>query len=227
MTTRAALFDAVRPFAPDRRFTSEHVQAIDALANDFGLARLEAPAGPLTARVVLELAEHEAIVPEAYLDSVKVWTWAMGLTDASGIKVAAYKDNPRPLAECLAAVVDRLRKVYVPQVQRAFGGAKLTEAQFAAALSFHYNTGAIERADWVKLWRAGNVAGARASIMNWRSPAEIIPRREAERDLFFDGKWAQTGKALVIPVRKPSYQPNFAAAKRVDIRADVEKALAA
>jgi lysozyme len=29
--------------------------------------------------------------------------------------------------------------------------------------------------------------------MNWKSPPEIIPRREAERDLFFDGVWHNQG----------------------------------
>lgn len=37
MTTRAELFDAIRPFAPDRRFLPSHVQVIDALADAFGL----------------------------------------------------------------------------------------------------------------------------------------------------------------------------------------------
>lgn len=46
MKTRAELFDAIRPFAPDRKFLPSHVQVIDALADAFGLARLDTPAPP-------------------------------------------------------------------------------------------------------------------------------------------------------------------------------------
>ena len=39
--TRNALFEAIRPYAPERRFTPEDVAAIDALADRWGLARVE------------------------------------------------------------------------------------------------------------------------------------------------------------------------------------------
>jgi len=39
--TRTDLFDAIRPFAPERRFLPSHVQVIDALADAFGLPRIE------------------------------------------------------------------------------------------------------------------------------------------------------------------------------------------
>jgi hypothetical protein len=41
---RTAMFDAIRPFAPDRRFLDSHVQVIDALADSFGIPRKDAPA---------------------------------------------------------------------------------------------------------------------------------------------------------------------------------------
>lgn len=39
---RTALFDAIRPFAPDRKFLVSHVQVIDALADSFGMQRMDA-----------------------------------------------------------------------------------------------------------------------------------------------------------------------------------------
>lgn len=39
--TRTDLFDAIRPFAPDRKFLPSHVQVIDALADAFGLPRVD------------------------------------------------------------------------------------------------------------------------------------------------------------------------------------------
>lgn len=57
----------------------------------------------------------------------------------------------------------------------------------------------------------------RALRSSRRTPAEIIERRENERDLFFDGKWSNDGRATVYQVLKPSYQPNFRKPARIDI----------
>ena len=214
MSKRTDLFEAIRPFAPASRFSADHVKAIDALADNFGIAR-EGMA--LTVRGAAEVVSHEAIVREAYKDSVGVWTWSVGLTKSSGVDPMVYKDNPASVETCLQAYVNRLNAVYVPAVLKAFGTTALSEAQFAAAVSFHYNTGAIAKADWVKSYINGSVTKARHEFMNWSKPSEIIPRREAERDLFFDGKWSGDGTALLVPVAKPSYKPAFAKAVRVDV----------
>lgn len=182
---------------------------------------------PLTARTALELIGHEALVLEAYRDSVGVWSWGIGVTDASGHHVMRYKDNPQTVRHCLEVYIWLLRNKYMPGVVAAFAGHDLTEAQFAAALSFHYNTGAIGKAGWVKLFKAGNVAGAHEAIMEWRHPESIIERREKERDLFFEGKWSQDGKATIWPVLKPSYHPDFRHPTRVDISADIAALLGA
>jgi len=44
--TRTELFDAIRPFAPERRFLPSHVQVIDALADAFGLPRIDSKSVP-------------------------------------------------------------------------------------------------------------------------------------------------------------------------------------
>lgn len=220
--SRSTLFSAIRPHAPNQRFTPEMVKQIDGLADMMGMAR---EGGPLTARGAAELVAHEAIVREAYRDSVGVWTWSIGLTAAAGIDPLKYKDKPAPLEDCLAAFINRCNAIYIPAVLKAFGSKALSEAQFAAALSFHYNTGAIDTADWVKKWIAGDVAGAKSAFMNWSKPASIIERRTKERDLFFDGKWSNDGTALVYLVAKPSYQP--VKPVRRDIRTDIAKAMGA
>ena len=146
----------------------------------------------VTAQVALEVASHEALIRQAYKDSVGVWTWSIGITSASGHEVERYIDNPQTLERCLEIYVWALEK-YAKAVRVAFEGHELTEEQFAAALSFHYNTGGINRASWVKHWKAGRMAQARRTFMAWRKPAEIIPRRQAECDLFFDGTWSNKG----------------------------------
>lgn len=182
----------------------------------------------LTARVALELIGHEAIVQEWYLDSVRVGTWGIGVTNASGHNVDRYRDNPQSIERCLEIYIWLLRTRYIPDVLKAFEGVPLTEAQFAAALSFHYNTGAILKTEWVKLVRAGQLGAARQFLeTHYTNAGTLTARRKAEGSLFFLGKWSQDGKATVYTVRKPSYTPDWGSAKRIDIAADLTKALAA
>lgn len=179
----------------------------------------------ITVKVAQEIVEHEAIVPEMYLDSKGIPTWGIGVTSRSGHRVERYKDNPQSLERCIEVFVWLLRTTYVPDVEAEFEGHKLTEAQFAAALSFHWNTGSIGQASWCDAWKAGEIEDARRRFMLWRKPKEIIERRRKECELFFDGKWSQDGLAPVIPVRKPSYQPDFRNQTLVDITEHLERAL--
>jgi lysozyme len=238
---RKALTDLLRPrlappgfnapgFLPalDRWFDAAGVPAdVETGPGLMGSAQPSPPVadGPLTARVVLEALTHESLVLEAYKDSKGIWTWAGGLTAASGVDPLRYKDNPSTLGEALRATIGKMRNAYLPEVQRAFGGRTLTEAQLAAALSFHWNTGAIERASWVDLWLAGNVSAAYDAFLEWKRPASIIERRKKEADLFFDGKWSQDGKVTIWGVRKPSYSPDWGSGRRVDVSAEVAKLL--
>ena len=180
----------------------------------------------ITVKCMQEIIAHEAIICEAYKDSVGVGTWGVGVTTKSGHAVERYKDNPQPISRVIQIFEWLLREKYAPDVFAAFKGRELTEAQFTAALSFHYNTGAIRRASWVRSWLAGDKDNARAEIMNWTKPKELWERRRKERDLFFDGKWTADGKAAVFQVRKPSYQPSWSSAKRIDITRDLVEALA-
>lgn len=172
----------------------------------------------LTERTILEILEHEAIVCEAYKDSKGIWTWGVGVTDASGHTVARYKDKPVAIKRCLEVYEWLLREKYLPDVLEAFEGYNLPEHQLAAALSFHYNTGAIKRAGWVKSVKAGNLVEAYDQFMQWSKPLEIIGRRKAERELFFHRKWLSDGKIVTYSVKKPSYQPDFRSAKTIDVR---------
>ena len=166
------------------------------------------PAAPdITPRIAAELIAHEGIVCEAYLDSVGIWTWSVGLTDASGHKVGRYRDNPQSLSHCMAVFVWALRRNYLPAVLAAFGSYRPQEHELAAALSFHWNTGGIARAEWMKQVMAGDREGARAAMLNWAKPASLLGRRRKEQALFFDGIWSEDGKALVYAVAKPSYRP--------------------
>ena len=180
-----------------------------------------AASSELSDRSLLELLSHEGIVCEAYKDSVGVWTWGVGVTDASGHRVLRYKDNPQPISKVIEIFKWLIATKYLPDVKKAFT-VELNEAQLAAALSFHYNTGAIKKASWVKSFNKGDVDKAYQEIMNWRTPSSIIERREKERDLFFNGHWSNDGMATVYTVvNKPSYTPRWSSAKRIDITGDL------
>ena len=161
----------------------------------------------LTPRILGEILQHEGLAREAYRDSVGVWTWSVGITDASGHKVARYRDNPQTIERCLEVFVWLLETRYLPAVLAAFGAFEPEEHQLAGALSFHYNTGAIGRASWLKRFLAGDADAASKAILDWRKPPEILPRRRRERDLFFDAKWSGDGKVAVYEVAKPGYRP--------------------
>jgi len=146
----------------------------------------------------MELIGHEGIVASPYYDSANVLTWGVGHT--------AHAGEPLPSAKWgksadLVEVFSTFRRDVAPyeaQVRLAFT-RPLTQEQFDAAVSFHFNTGAIARATWVKKFNAGDIAGARKSFMDWRKPAAIIPRRTKERDLFFTGKYGNGGMATLYP----------------------------
>jgi lysozyme len=176
----------------------------------------------IDAEIALEVASHEGIVRQAYFDTKNVLTWSIGITNATGHNVERYRNNPQPMAYCLQIFVWALER-YAKDVRAAFAGKTLTKAQFAAALSFHYNTGAIARATWVKLWKEGRVSEARQSIMSWTKDKELTSRRAKERDLFFDGKWSNYG--FITEYTKVSATGQPIAPKRVNIRNDMIRAL--
>lgn len=182
----------------------------------------------LTERMLLEIAEHEGLVLEAYRDSVGVLTWGFGVTDASGHEVDRYVRMPSTIERAVEVFEWLLRTKYLPEVLRAFRGpAQLTEAQLTAALSFHWNTGAIGRADWVKSFMRGRRDRAWSEFMNWSRPREIINRRKAERDLFFDGRWSGDGVVTIYDrVHGAGGTPDWSTARQIDIKDEVRAALA-
>lgn len=158
----------------------------------------------LTPKVIAYLGHKEGLTTEAYKDSVGVWTWALGVTNASGHDVMRYKDRPSTLQEAIDVSVWLVKEKYFPAVQKAF--PNLNEAQTAAVLSFHWNTGAVTRLN-----------GDFSKATQWHKPAVLQVRRDEEQDLFFKGKWPTNLLVPVYPVNKPSYSPAFGKAKMLDI----------
>jgi len=232
----------IRPLAPGARLVDADVTLIDQLAAQWDARRPKTPPPStpsptlvtepidtirLTPRTAAELVGHEAIVLEWYLDSENVGTWGIGVTNRSGHSVDRYKDKPQTVGHCLEIYIWLLNNNYIPDVRKAFAGCKLTEAQFAAALSFHYNTGAILRTDWVQLFKADKRDAARDFLeTHYLNSGDLTERRAKEAELFFDGVWSGDGTALVVPVAKPSYKPSFRKAERIEVAGMLQGRLA-
>jgi len=140
---------------------------------------------------MIALIGHEGIVPGPYLDSVGVQTYGVGHTAAAGDPIPAQMPAgmPADLDAELLRVFDVFRADvarYAEAVDRAIT-VPVSQEQFDAAVSFHYNTGGIARAAWVTALNAGDTKVAARKIMNWNKPPEIIPRRQDEQRLFRDG----------------------------------------
>ena len=142
---------------------------------------------------IIALIGHEGIVPGPYKDSVGVVTYGVGHTAAAGHPDPRLmpKGMPIDLDAELVRVFRTFRKdleKYEAEVDAAIH-VPISQSKFDAAVSFHFNTGAIARASWVRKLNAGDVSGAAKGIMDWRKPPEIISRRKAEQTLFRNGAY--------------------------------------
>ncbi|MET4128001.1 lysozyme [Roseovarius sp. MBR-6] len=147
----------------------------------------------MTDRGLLALVRFEGLVPGPYLDAKAVWTFGIGHTAAAGSPDPGSMPRGMP-ADLEARVREAFRLFradiarYETEVLRAVK-APLEPHEFDALVSFHYNTGGIARAALTRHMNAGDREAAAAAFMGWRRPAAIIPRREAERDLFRHGRY--------------------------------------
>lgn len=144
---------------------------------------------------------HEGVVLKAYRDPVGIWTIGAGLTSASGV----VKVRPGMILsndEASRLLREALRKNYEPGVSRAMPGAQ--QHEFDAGVCFHFNTGAIGRATWVKRWRAkADDALIKAGLMAWvKGGGRVLPglkrRREEEAVMLLEGRYIGVNAPLVL-----------------------------
>ena len=146
-------------------------------------------------RGLAEIAAHEAIVLSPYLDSAGVWTVGIGHTANAGNPDPETERREFSMSEIMDIFARDIEK-FEARVRKAFG-RNLTQEQFDAAVSFDFNTGGIHSATWVKRFNQGKDVQARKAFMAWCKPREIIPRRQKECDLFFDGKYSGDGRVTI------------------------------
>ena len=136
------------------------------------------------------IAAHEGTVLRAYRCPAGRWTIGVGHTSAAGAPDVrpGMTITPAEAGEILARDLARFEL----RVKRRFGAPPQTV--FDGAVSFDFNTGAIERASWVARFQAGDNAGAETSLKAWnkaggRVLSGLVRRRGAEADLIFRGRY--------------------------------------
>jgi len=155
----------------------------------------------ISTRGLVEIAEHEGILPAPYLDSVGVWIWGIGHTAAAvGPDPAKmHRTMPQDIDAAVMAAIEQFAvnvKGYVARVNAAII-MPVPQHQFDALVSFDFNTDAIHRAKLTAAINAGEPDAAR-HFMGWLRPPEIRKRRTAEMSLFRTGDYAANGDAVPI-----------------------------
>lgn len=168
---------------------------------------------------LIELAGHEGIVTSRYLDSAKPPVWTIGV----GHTAAAGGLDPRAFTASITIqkALDLFRADIV-KYERGVNNAvtvSLTQHEFDALVSFHYNTGAIGKASFIKKLNAtGNRAETARGMMEWVKPPELKARRTKERDLFLEGRYSNGGVVMAYPA-SPIGQVLWNKGQRVDVKA--------
>lgn len=144
----------------------------------------------MSAQGVATLEHHEGVVLKAYRDVVGVWTIGAGLTAASGV-VKPKAGMRLTREEATNLLQQALRRNYEPTVKAEMPAAR--QHEFDAGVSFHFNTGAIRKATWVKRWRAKSAPSViRAGLLAWnKGGGRVLPgltrRRDDEARMLLDG----------------------------------------
>ncbi|WP_296639157.1 glycoside hydrolase family protein [Roseinatronobacter sp.] len=134
-----------------------------------------------SAQGVAFLERHEGVVLKAYRCPAGIWTIGAGLTAGSGV-VKPRAGMVISRAEATGLLQKALRQNYEPAVKHAMPGAKSHE--FDAGVSFHFNTGAIGRASWVRHWVDRDWTKTEVMLAAWnKGGGRVLPgltRRRAE-----------------------------------------------
>ncbi|MBB5754337.1 glycoside hydrolase family protein [Prosthecomicrobium pneumaticum] len=167
------------------------------------------------------IAAFEGLALSAYRCPAGRWTIGYGHTGAAG--PPAVSAGMRVTAAEAEAILAADLARFEARVTAALGA--VPQAVFDGAVSFDFNCGAIDRASWVKAYRAGDAAAAEAGLKQWvkadgRTLAGLVRRRAVEADMIFRGRYP--ADAAAAPDAAPA-----AAAGPADSSAPVRDATAA
>lgn len=151
-------------------------------------------------RGLAAIASYEGVALGPYYDSQKVLTCYIGHTKAAGFPNPATLARGTPLDRDSAlktafSVFKTDIEKYEQQVRSAIT-VSVSQSEFDAAVSFHYNTGAISTATWVKTLNTGDHVTAAEQILNWMKNKELVTRRTNEYNMFKTGAYPTNGTTV-------------------------------
>ena len=160
---------------------------------------------------------------KAYKDSVGVITIGYGNTNYDKFAVE-YLGGPIKLGMSITEeqadylLIHSLAANYTPQVEKVMKGASLVELD--GGVSFHYNTGAIARAGWVKQWAAKTPFYA--AIMSWNKAGGkvlngLTRRRAREYAIIHSGDYGPEGRTAPPVLNAAGSVVGVVAAKAIPV----------
>lgn len=192
---RKIIFDAVRDML-GRGFRQSEVTALDRVIDAALAAEADEQPRKVGAEGVALIKRFEGCAKlrpdglvEAYPDPGTggvPWTIGWGAT-GPGIGPGTVWTR----AQCDARLEADIAR-HAADVERALAGVPTSQGQFDALVSFHYNTGAIQRATLTRLHREGNYVAAAAEFARWNKAGGrvlqgLVRRRAAEAELYRAG----------------------------------------
>lgn len=141
----------------------------------------------------IQLVKHfEGLFLKAYLCPAKVWTIGYGHTGLKHNDGTVMRGRTITEAEAEQLLTHDLNTKYAPEVERLVM-VPLTQPQFDALVSFHFNTGALAKSTLLKKLNQNDKGGAAEEFLKWtrgggRVLKGLVRRRQAERHLFLKGE---------------------------------------
>ncbi|PTE15949.1 lysozyme [Pseudogemmobacter blasticus] len=162
---------------------------------------------------IATLVAEEGEVLRAYRCPAGKWTIGVGLTGNSGVikphagMVITREKSRRLLSLSLSRAYEPTVEITMAKLSGSTSGSTVVrpaQHEFDAGVLFHFNSGAIGRASWVKLWKAGAAPAAiRAALGLWnRGGGRVLPglvkRRDREADILLLGKYPVKVRETVV-----------------------------
>ena len=149
------------------------------------------------------LTEHEGLVLHPYNDSKGYAT--VGIGHLIGYRNVTAQDKANWSGLTKQGALDLFKQdlsgkyeVGVKQLVKI----PLTQSQYDAIVSFHYNTGALGKSNFLQSLNENKPNGD--LMLHFKKPAEIISRRKDEVKLFNTGQYENKG----TPVKLKDFKPN-------------------
>lgn len=160
------------------------------------------------------IAGWEGVVLKPYFDVAGVLTQGCGHTNSAGAPKIKRGGPVWTREYALKVLRDDLARQYEPAVVNLLGsgGKPPSQQVLDGATSFHFNTGAIKRASWVKLLKKGDMSGARASFRSWSKArvkgqmvtlSGLLRRRDQEWAIIEKGVYPAGAKGSTIAMAAP------------------------